>query len=380
MEYRPGLNQFTPLDERMASAFDGATRAHLGVAYAKTSGVSRLLRLRPPTASRVVVGLGFGITDPQAVEQLEHAEMEVRVVADGSALSASQFHPKLYLVERPGELVTLSGSANLTGAGWTSNVEQFEELVHRDPSSSADLQRHRFEAVWDAGSPLQLLRRSGDWDLYRQRARDRRRLEREDRRRLLRLQARTGQLVGQLAAAPTRSAPGYLAITNDEWWELQLRQRDGADQALFWRRNTNQFRALADRGVLFHLVKDPRVPEDQRAIRGYSTYPGDYEVADARDAHRRYGDQLGVSSLAQLYDHLGIEPGAEIGIIHLEGMTELERPVTLSQLRGNGVSFAPNIVAGKRIDLAQVATVFELGGLGVPEDVALAAEPDVAYR
>lgn len=68
MEYGPSLNQFTPLHERMASAFEGATRAHLGVAYAKTTGASRLLRLRPPTASRVVVGMCFGITYPQAVE------------------------------------------------------------------------------------------------------------------------------------------------------------------------------------------------------------------------------------------------------------------------------------------------------------------------
>lgn len=101
--------------------------------------------------------------------------MDVRVVPDGSALASSQFHPKLYLVERPGELITLSGSANLTGV---------------------DVQRG---AV-----------RGG-------------------------LQARTGRLVGQLAASRTRQAPGYIAITNDDWWDFQLRQRDGADRALLWR-------------------------------------------------------------------------------------------------------------------------------------------------
>jgi hypothetical protein len=35
------------------------------------------------------------------------------------------------------------------------------------------------------------------------------------------------------------------------------RLRDEADRALFWRRNTKAFRALADGGVFFHLVKDP---------------------------------------------------------------------------------------------------------------------------
>lgn len=376
--YTPGLNQLTPLEQRIGVALSGATRAHLGVAYAKTSGVSRLLRLGPPMRSRAVVGLGFGITDPQAVEQMEHAGLDVRVVPDGSALAASQFHPKLYLVERPGELITLSGSANLTGAAWTSNVEQFEELVHRDPSTEADAQRSRFEAIWDHGVPLLDLRRSGEWDDYRQRARDRRSLEREDRRRLVRLQARTGRLIGQLAASRTRQAPGYIAITNDDWWDFQLRQRDGADRALFWRRNTNQFRALADGGVMFHLVKDRSVPEEFRAVRGYSVYRGDYEVADAADAFRRYGPMLGVHTLAQLHHRLSITPGSAIGIIHLEGLSELERPVPLVELRANGVEFAANIVSGRTIDLTQLAVLFDLGGLGVP-DVVLAADEPTPY-
>lgn len=140
-------------------------------------------------------------------ELLKHAGLDVRVVTEGSALSASQFNPRLSLVERPGELMTLSGSPSLSGAGWTSNVEQFEELVHptrhrrRTPSATV------FEAVWDHGSPLQLLRRSGDWDLYRQRARGRRRLERADRRRLLRLQARTGLRPTRGSVAPGATRP-----------------------------------------------------------------------------------------------------------------------------------------------------------------------------
>lgn len=275
--------------------------------------------------------------------------------------------------------MTLSGSSNLTGAGWRSNVEQFEELVHSDPSSGADSQRERFEAVWDHGSPLDLLRRNGDWDLYRQRARDRRRLERQDRRRLLKLQARTGQLIGNLSARSTREAPGFIGITNDQWWAFQLRQRDGADRYLFWRRNTKQFRALATGGVLFHLVKDPDAPEEQRAIRGWSVYPGDYEVADAGDAFARYGDLLGVTTLGQLHARLEISPGASIGIIHLESMSELERAVTLAELRANGVSFASNIVAGRKIDLAEVATIFELGGLGIPASLGLAADERSGY-
>lgn len=373
MDYAPGLNEQGRLLDRMEQVLHRSRRLHVAAAYAKTSGTSRLIRLGMPRGSRAVVGLGFGITDPLAVEQLESAGVDVRVVPDG-AISASQFHPKLYVIERPEELVTVSGSANLTGAGWTTNVEQFEELTFADPSAEADAQRARYELVWDHGVPVNTLRRSGDWDLYRQRVRDRRSLEREDRKRLTRLQATTGQLMGVLARRETRQAPGYLGITHPDWWELQLRLRDQSDRALFWRRNTKEFRALATGGVFFHLVKSPDGAEDQRAVRGYSIYPGDYEVADVRSLFDRYGPQLGVHTLRELFERLSVEPGRAIGVIHLESLVELDREVTLDELRANGVDFARNIVSGRSLTLEEVATVFELGGLGVPQGVLQAAE------
>jgi hypothetical protein len=375
LQYQAGLNQQVALEARMRAVLDGAKQLHLAAAYVKSSGAGKLLRLEPPPGGRAVVGLGFGISDPLAVEQLEAAGMDVKVVPDGGAIAASQFHPKLYLIDRQSELHAISGSANLTGAAWTTNVEQFEELTFSVPSGEAEEQFARYEQIWEYGKPLALLRRSGDWDLYRQRARDRRRLEVEDRRRLTLLQARTGQLVGSLARRPTRAAPGYVGITNDEWWELQLRLRDATDRALFWRRNTKGFKALAEGGVFFHLVKDPAVTEELRAIRGYSVYPGDYEVGPARVLHSVYGRLLGVMSLAELYDRLSLEVGSDIGIIHLASLTELERPVTLEELRANGISFAQNIVSGKSLTLEEVATIFELGGLGSPDSLTIAAEP-----
>jgi hypothetical protein len=375
LQYEAGLNQQVALEARMRAALDGAHQLHLAAAYVKSSGAGKLLRLLPPPGGRAIVGLGFGISDPLAVEQLEAAGMDVKVVPDGGVITASQFHPKLYLIDRPNELHAISGSANLTGAAWTTNVEQFEELTFPVPSVEADRQLARYEQIWEHGKPLSLLRRSGDWDLYRQRARDRRRLEIEDRRRLTQLQARTGQLVGSLATRKIRAAPGYVGITNDEWWELQLRLRDETDRALFWRRNTKGFKALAEGGVFFHLVKDRTVTEELRAIRGYSVYPGDYEVGSARELHDVYGRLLGVASLSELYDRLSLPVGSDIGIIHLASITELERPVTLEELRANGISFAQNIVSGRSLTLEEVATIFELGGLGIPDPLALAAEP-----
>jgi hypothetical protein len=204
-------------------------------------------------------------------------------------------------------------------------------------------------------------------------------LELQDRRRLARLQASTGQLVGSLATRRIRAAPGYVGITNDSWWDLQLRLRDEADRALFWRRNTNGFKALANGGFFFHLVKHPSGDEELRSVAGYSIYPGVYEVGRPEDLWRRYGQLLGVYAPGEIYERLEVTRGRAIGAIHLEQLTELDRPVPLVELRANGVSFARNIVSGRSLSLNEVAVVLDLGGLGVTR--ALAAEPPIeSYR
>jgi hypothetical protein len=169
-----------------------------------------------------------------------------------------QFHPKLYL-DRPGARAARHlrvGEPH--GPAWTTNVEQFEELTFPVPSAEAAAQFDRYEQIWEHGKPLALLRRSGDWDLYRQRARDRRRLEVEDRRASLSYRHGPASSSARWRRGGPVRLPGYVGITNDEWWELQLRLRDETDRALFWRRNTKGFNALADGGVFFHLVKDRR--------------------------------------------------------------------------------------------------------------------------
>lgn len=381
MAYRAGLNQVVGLGERLAEALQEASGLDLAVAYAKSSGTGALLKSAVPRRSRAVVGLGFGLTDPPAVEQLADAGVAVRCVIDGVALVASQFHPKLYLASQPGALVVLSGSANLTGGGLRSNVEQYEELRFPDPSPLADRQRERFEQLWDHGVPLQDLRRSGDWAEYRQQARDRRLLEREDRRRVLRLDRDTGRLLGRLARAGTRRAPGYVGITHPDWWALQLRLRDQTDRALFWRRNTNNFNALARGGLFFHLVRHRSGQEDLRSVEGFSVFPGEYETGQPDDLWHRYGPLLGVERLQELYDRLDVEPGRPLGIIHLEEPTELDRPVTLEELRANGIAFARNIVSGRTLTLEEVAQILELGGLGAQiTHLRLAAETRPRYR
>lgn len=337
------------------------------------------MRLGVPRGSRAVVGLGFGLTDPPAVKRLEDGGVDVKLVADTAALAASQFHPKLYLASGSDRLVVLSGSGNLTGGGLGGNVEQYEELEFPVPSADADRQLDRFEQLWDYGAPIALLRRSGDWDAYRQRARDRRLLEQTDRRDVLRLHADTGQLLGRLARLPSGAGRAYLGITHPEWWEFQLQLRLQADRALFWRRGRGEFRALARGGLFFHLVKDPAGREDQRTVRGFSKYPGAYEVDTPESLWRRYGELLGVRGIGELYRRLDVEHGRLLGVIHLEHVTELDRPVTLEELRANGVRLARNIVSGRTLTLEEAAMVLELGGLGWRAQ-ALAAEAGDRYR
>ena len=69
-----------------------------------------------------------------------------------------------------------------------------------------------------------------------------------------------------------------------------------------------------------------------------------------------------------------------VGVIHLEQLTELDRPVPLAELRANRVPFARNIVSGKALNLDEVATLLELGGLGVTGHLAAAESRGEDYR
>lgn len=46
-------------------------------------------------------------------------------------------------------------------------------------------------------------------------------------------------------------------------------------------------------------------------------------------------------------------------------MTEFDRPVTLEELRANGVPFHRSIQRGRYLELAEIIPLLELGGLGV---------------
>lgn len=81
-------------------------------------------------AKTIVTSFDFGLTDPDALQLwLDMPRCHVQVAGSaeldrGSLTPHAAFHPKLYLVNRPGGLVgSLVGSANLTNRGLTINTE-----------------------------------------------------------------------------------------------------------------------------------------------------------------------------------------------------------------------------------------------------------------
>ena len=193
----PRLAPQAPLSERLGRALRRADRLDIAVAYVKSSGV-RWLEQRLPAESRLVVGTGFAITDPDAVERLAALGANVRVVLDSAELVASTFHPKLYLVEDEARLSVFAGSGNLTAGGLKANVEQYEEIALPIRSALARAHRGRFASAWESGSPLADAQEAGAWERYRTWAA----AAREQDRRAATVQRRYGGPVRSTLGAP----------------------------------------------------------------------------------------------------------------------------------------------------------------------------------
>jgi HKD family nuclease len=179
-EAEPGLNADVPLSTRLADALEGADELLAAVAYVKRSGSEILAAAGLPSTTRFVVGIGFGLTDPEAVEDLAELGADVRVVVGAEGLRASAFHPKLDIVRREGHLTVFSGSANLTSGGLESNVEQYERLRMSVASPQAKAHTRRFDTLWRMGVDLAELCDIGAWADYAELARRRRERVRRD--------------------------------------------------------------------------------------------------------------------------------------------------------------------------------------------------------
>jgi HKD family nuclease len=352
-DYLPWLNQSASLLTRLRDAVAGASSLDLAVAHAKMSGVAELLASLP-AHTRAVIGLGFGLSDPEAVEHLAKAGVEVRVVIDSLTLSASRFHPELYVVTSTNEVTVFSGSGDLTAGGLRDNVEQFEELRFTIGAPEARAQHDRFEHLWDKGTDLAVVRRRGEWDEYIAAAEARRALERQFKRR------RPSKRSRRRASALQRDRlPGWIGITDGQWWDNQRALHDPRGPVFMRGAGAGRFRRLEPGGLFFYLIARPGDSEPERAVEGFSEFRDDFEFATAEQSWRDYGARVGYPTRAE---YVGDDPGYRLGLIVLEPLHEFARRISLTELRANGVEFSRGLRQGRGLTSNQVATILELAG------------------
>jgi hypothetical protein len=88
------LNSDVSLGSRSADTLDGAAEFDVAVAYEKLTGVAVLDRAELPQRSRFVIGTGFDLTEPEAVEAPAEKDAEVRIVIGShrSGMGSSAFN------------------------------------------------------------------------------------------------------------------------------------------------------------------------------------------------------------------------------------------------------------------------------------------------
>jgi HKD family nuclease len=170
----PGDDAATAMDA-IARIISGARRLRAAVAFVTSSGVDLLDELLEghEGISIELVARGAPITDPHSLERLAERGLSVSVVV-GSRASA--FHPKLWIADHDDALHVLSGSGNLTAGGLRDNDEQFELVRVPLGGAAADAQEQRFARITAAAVPLDVVRRSPYWSLWKQQQSQRRTL------------------------------------------------------------------------------------------------------------------------------------------------------------------------------------------------------------
>jgi HKD family nuclease len=126
----------------LRSAFEGqlhgTKRLLILVGFVMKSGAEELIRLCRkervlPSSVTIITGLSFGITEPQALRCLLKKKFTLRLFQNRSKI----FHPKIYIFQKKATSSVLVGSANLSGAALTRNIEAAALLTM--PSEATEL-------------------------------------------------------------------------------------------------------------------------------------------------------------------------------------------------------------------------------------------------
>lgn len=125
-----------------------------------------LLRLRPSVARlkaggtrvRLILGIDLGGTSKEALQEAHSWAVDARVVRHRRA--GHTFHPKLYVIERPGRADLVIGSSNITDGGFFTNYEGgvlFSYELPGDQASYAHARASLRRFLDPAGPTVQVL-------------------------------------------------------------------------------------------------------------------------------------------------------------------------------------------------------------------------------
>lgn len=129
-------------------------KVDIAVAFVRKSGVTPLEQeichlLKNGGQIRILTGMDFGFTEPEALIALQKLGVQVRV------FSANRiFHPKCYLFQKESNLKVVIGSSNLTSSGletgveWNVFLDSTQEKLHELSLS--------FERLWNSKYAKQL--------------------------------------------------------------------------------------------------------------------------------------------------------------------------------------------------------------------------------
>lgn len=217
----------------VSQAFRQCRNASLAVAFVSQSGLE-LNEFKPALESalgagasvRLLLDLSMGNTDPTAVwglvtlsETYPHAEVRALLPEQGHLL-----HSKFYLFDLGSEVVLVSGSANLTGPAFTSNVEHGLTITgtHDDPLLAGAT--GFFEQMWRSPASRLVDRQAARlYEDYCGRLRaGQSRAEKRARARLRSLEAHLGQRPYSLVWPSAEAAFVLGAVCARGWFEDEL--------------------------------------------------------------------------------------------------------------------------------------------------------------
>lgn len=244
-------------------------RLRVAVAFVTVGGVETLVDVLGDWSGEFeLVARGMPITQPEALEQLEHQGASVSAVI---GQRAKGFHPKLWLSEGPAAVDVLSGSGNLTEGGLIGNDEQFE-LLSFGPNDETEIaeQRRRVETFFTFGVPIAGIRGGRYWDCWLEASKKRDEIERQAR------ELDSG--LAEIAGTPAENEQLYadlLAIYEVAKEEVTITANDGSERPYV----ATRFKQAIDRG----RHEGTLVPVVSRIVNGPTEGFGRLAEAGRRD-------------------------------------------------------------------------------------------------